>query len=401
MTTPDVAQARGYDEIMAEAREAFADEDIPRAAELLDAAQALRPYSLYILRNRILTRILTDRMDEAIALAQDVADRGLVLETPPNAAFDRMRADPAFAPVERKMVENAAPRGVPKIIFEHAAHDLLPEAINKGRGAYYIGSVRTGAVFELRDGALREIARANGGVFDLEARNGRILAAANNQLAYEDRSGEPGAELIEVDVRTGSETGREKLGGGAALVGDIEISRTGIIYASDSLTPRIFLVPPGDTGAERREIIDGRFANLQGLALDEKRGLLFVADYLAGLFVVDLTTLAVEEIANPTDAHLGGIDGLYLHKGHLVGIQNGTSPQRIVQIRLDRAGRSAQSLEVLQQALPEWNEPTHGVIDGGDFVYIATSNWPAYGDDGAVVSGARLEPLRLMSVRLK
>lgn len=122
---------------------------------------------------------------------------------------------------------------------------------------------------------------------------------------------------------------------------------------------------------------------------------------LAGLFVVDLRTLAVDEIANPSDAHLGGVDGLYLHKGHLVGIQNGTLPQRIVRIRLDRAGKSAQSLEVLQQTLPGWNEPTHGVIDGENLVYIATSNWPAYDDAGALKDGARLEPLRLMSLNLK
>lgn len=397
----NVAHARPYDEIMADAREAFIAEDMSRAAGLFDEAQALRPYSLYILRNRILTRILADRMDEAIALAQGIADRGLTLEMPRDEAFDRMRAYPAFAPVARKMDENAAPRGASTVVFEHEANDLLPEAVNIGPNSFFIGSVRTGAVLELRDGSLREIAKADGGIFDLEVRDGRILASTNNQLAYGDRSRDPVAELVDIGIKDGVTTVLGQMGPGPALVGDIEISKSGIIYASDSLTPRIFVIPPESSGAERQEITDSRFANLQGLALNEKRGLLFVADYLAGLFVVDLKTLAVEEIANPSDAHLGGIDGLYLYKRDLVGIQNGASPLRIVRIRLDRNGNSARSLAVLQQALPEWNEPTHGVVDGDRFVYIATSNWPAYDDDGAVKDGARLEPLRLMSVRLK
>lgn len=397
----NVAHARPYDEIMADTREAFIAEDMSRAAGLLDEAQALRPYSLYILRNRILTRILADRMDEAIALAQGIADRGLTLEMPRDEAFDRMRADPAFAPVARKMDENAAPRGASTVVFEHEANNLLPEAVNIGPNSFFIGSVRTGAVLELRDGSLREIAKADGGLFDLEVRDGRILASTNNQLAYGDRSRDPVAELVDIGIKDGVTTVVEKMGPGPALVGDIEISKSGIIYATDSLTPRIFVIPPESSAAERQEITDSRFANLQGLALNEKRGLLFVADYLAGIFVVDLKTLAVEEIANPSDAHLGGIDGLYLYKRDLVGIQNGASPQRIVRIRLDRNGKSARSLAVLQQALPEWNEPTHGVVDGDRFVYIATSNWPAYDDDGAVKDGARLEPLRIMSVRLK
>lgn len=279
-----VAHARPYDEIMVEAREAFETEDLSRAAGLLDEAQTLRPYSFYILRNRILTRILTSRMEEAIALAQSVADRGLVLETPPNEAFDRMRAEPAYAPVAKMMVENAAPRGAATVIHEYEANGLLPEAINKSRNAYFIGSVRTGAMFEIRGGLLREIARADGGVFDLEARKGRLIAATNNQLAYEDRSRMPAAEIIEVDIKTGKQTRLENLGPGPSLIGDIEIARSGTIYASDSLTPRIFSIPPDNSGAERREIVDDRFANLQGLALDERRGLLFVADYPCGPF---------------------------------------------------------------------------------------------------------------------
>lgn len=397
------AQARSYDEIMAEAREAFTAENFAKAADLLDEAQADRPYSLYLTRNRVLARILMDRMGEAIAIAKEIADRGLVLETPPNEAFDRMRADPRFATVAAKMEENAKPKGEARLIVEYPEDSLLPEAISKNKDRLLIGSIRSG-VISTTSAELTPFASANGGVFDIEQRKNAVYAAVNNQLAYDGDRGTPFAAIVELDPKSGAMKERFALGPAPALVGDIEVAGNGRLFASDSLTPRIFDISrmkhPDAPINVVSAISDPRFVNLQGLALDEKNGRLYVADYLSGLYAVHLKTGRVDAIANPTNAHLGGIDGLYLHRGDLIGVQNGTSPQRIVRIDLDSKSATALSLEVLQQALPEWSEPTHGFVDGDQFVYIATSNWPAYGDDGKIRDGATLAPLRLMSAPL-
>jgi hypothetical protein len=239
-----------------------------------------------------------------------------------------------------------------------------------------------------------------GGVFDFAAdrSSSTLYAAYNNQLAYEkagDRSA--GAAIATIHAETGLMRSTILLNEDRALLGDIEAADD-VIFASDSLTPRIFVVD--HSGAASVFAADPKFVNLQGLAVDKKKQRLFVADYLAGLFVIDLNTRHVTKIANPTDAHLGGIDGLYLYEGDLIGVQNGTTPQRIVRIDLARKGTIARSLKVLQQASPHWNEPTHGLIEDDRFLYIATSNWPAYDDNGAIREGAVLQPLRLMSVDL-
>ncbi len=397
------AMARPYNDIMQEAQAAFASDDFATAGARLDEAQVLRPYSLYLTRNRVLARILTGRMDEAITLAKDVADRGLVLETPPSEAFDRMRADPAFAAIEHQMTENAKPVGNANTVFEIAEDGLLPEAITIGsRGKTLIGSVHTGAVMAIDDNhMLRTVATAQGGVFDLEARGKLIWAAVNNQLAYENAGKDPAfASVMAFNRKSGASVREIRVTQSDALLGDLEVGRKGVIFASDSLTPRILrLAPAGETLEVFAQ--DARFANLQGLALDEKNHRLFVADYLTGLFVVDVKSGAVTAIANPTSAHLGGIDGLYLYRGDLIGVQNGTSPQRIVRIDLSEDGAIAMGLTVLQQALDEWNEPTHGVIAGTAFHYIATSNWPAYDDEGRLREDAALHPLRVMSIKLQ
>ncbi|OFX00330.1 MAG: hypothetical protein A3E78_02855 [Alphaproteobacteria bacterium RIFCSPHIGHO2_12_FULL_63_12] len=398
------ASARPYDEIMEDARAAFEADDFKTAAERLDEAQIARPYSLFLTRNRVLARILDGRMGEAIALAREIADRGLILETPPNEAFDRMRAEPAYATVDAQMSENAKPKGAAQIYADYVQPDLLPEAISSAGKKMLIGSVRTGEIFSA-GATLAPLARLNGGVFDIEQRTSIVFVAVNSQLAFERRGDAPPFAMVaELDPQTGSEIARHAPGPGPSLIGDIEVAKDGRIFASDSLTPRIIIFDhAGPTKISRmagRELTDPRFVNLQGLALDEKRGRLFVADYLAGLFVIDIATGKVEPIANPTRAHLGGVDGLYYYDGDLIGVQNGTAPQRIIRIDLDRRGTTAKSLSVLQQALPEWREPTHGAVIGKDFVYIATSNWPAYDDDGNLRDGAGLEPLRLMSVDL-
>lgn len=397
---PALADARTYDDIMTEARAAFESEDFAKAADLLDEAQAERPYSLYLTRNRILTRLLTDRMDEAIVIAAEIADRGLVLETPPHEAFDRMRAEPAFAPIAERMAANSQPVGDAAIVFEMSESGLLPEAVARTpSGDFFVGSVRSGAIVKKRGAsALESGIDALGGVFDIEVRGDTLWAAVNNQLAFERATIEtPFAGIATYDLKSGVMTREVRLVDENGLFGDLEVDKNGVAYASDSLTPRIFVF---DDGILTLGFEDPRFVNLQGLALDEANNRLFIADYLVGLFVIDLETRAVTAIENPTNAHLGGIDGLYLYEGDLIGIQNGTSPLRIVQIDLDKKGSIAQSLTVLQQAQPDWNEPTHGVVDGDTFYYIATSNWPAYDDEGNLRDDARLEPLRIMSVPL-
>jgi hypothetical protein len=394
------APARPYGALVEEAQAAFAAEDYAVAAARLDEAQIQRPYSLFLTRNRILARVLSNDMAGAVDIASGAAARGIALDFPASEAFDRLRADLAFAPVAQRFEANKRPIGESIVAAEFAEPGLLPEAALRANGKLYIGSVRTGGVFEASAGGLREVAKLDGGVFDLAASpdGSTLVAVVNNQLAY-DKAGESpaSAAIVALDRSSGSIRSRTEIAEGAALLGDIEADGA-TFYASDSLTPRIFAAADGATPSVLAA--DARFVNLQGLALDRKRRRLFVADYLAGLFVVDLRTNAVAPIANPTGAHLGGIDGLYLYKGDLVGVQNGTTPQRIVHIDLDKKGAAARKLTVLQQALPEWNEPTHGFVDGDRFIYIATSNWPAYGEDGKPIDGKALAPLRLMAVDL-
>ncbi|MEO1135356.1 MAG: hypothetical protein AAFW68_01955, partial [Pseudomonadota bacterium] len=370
----------------------------------LDAAQSARPYSLYVYRNRILARMLAGREEDALALASKAASRGLTLNLTGHPAFEQLTALQAFAAIAEQMAQNAEPAGAPSNTVEFPRADLLPEAIAYDRKKnLYIGSVRTGEILSAshEGGALTPIAAAQAGIFDIEIRGDTIWAAVNNQLAYERADpDEPFASVMAFNKKTGAPMREIRATQPDALFGDLEVAKDGTLYVSDSTTPRIFSMA---ADGQNLEIYaeDPRFVNLQGIALDEKSRRLFVADYLGGLFVVNIQTGSVTALENDADAHLGGIDGLYFFQGDLIGVQNGSTPRRIVRIDLNEQATAVTSLTTLHSNLDGWTEPTHGAVLGNAFHYIATSNWPLYDETWAVREGVELAPLRIMTAPLE
>jgi len=392
-----LAGAEPYPVLVERARTAFAREDYPAAATALDAARQQRPYSLFLARNLIAARALAGDTDGAMRLARSMASRGLFIDLT-GEAFAGLHERDDFPELAASLAANKVPHGQAGLELEAADSGLLPEALARLDDDWLVGSVRTGII--LRTGRQSApVARLPGGVYDIEVRGSALFAAVNRRPPHEQPAPSGlSAAIVQLELPSGRIL-RSIEPDGEALLGDLEVAEDGRIFATDSIMPRLLLLEPG-SGSLRVLSQDARFVNLQGLALDEARNRLFVADHLAGLFVVDAESGAAQELANPSDAHLGGIDGLYLYRGDLIGIQNGVTPQRIVRIRLDETGMTVIGIEVLQQGLAGWNEPTHGVVVGDRLYYLATSNWPAYGDDGLLREDAILAPLRIMTVVL-
>jgi hypothetical protein len=95
-----------------------------------------------------------------------------------------------------------------------------------------------------------------------------------------------------------------------------------------------------------------------------------------------------------------GIDGLYFHRGNLVGIQNGVTPHRVTRFTLSPAGDRVLRAEVLERAHPRYDEPTLGVLVGGDLYYIANAQWERFGEDGRVVKPEELQMPVVLRLRL-
>lgn len=128
--------------------------------------------------------------------------------------------------------------------------------------------------------------------------------------------------------------------------------------------------------------------------------MLYVADYARGILRVDLAARELRLLDSPGDAAAVGIDGLYLDRGGLVGIQNGVTPHRVVRLRLSAGGDRIAGIDVLERARPDYAEPTLGVVVDGELYYVANSQWERFREDGGMDAPDRLRPPLVLRLRL-
>jgi DNA-binding beta-propeller fold protein YncE len=207
--------------------------------------------------------------------------------------------------------------------------------------------------------------------------------------------------LFRYDLASGRLTGRFLVppDGAQHALGDVTISGSGDVYASDSRSPAIYLVRAGADSVERF-LTSPQLLSAQGMALSPDERTMYLADYSRGILRIDLPTRAVTLLPTSDTVLALGIDGLYLVDGRLVGIQNGVAPHRVVRLTLSPTGDSIAAGEVLERAHPRYAEPTLGVILGHDLCYVANSQWERFGEDGHVADSSVLLPPTVLRLRL-
>jgi hypothetical protein len=176
---------------------------------------------------------------------------------------------------------------------------------------------------------------------------------------------------------------------------DIALGRGGVLFASDPIGGGVYRARPRD---ELLSILvpPGTFRSPQGLAESHDGTQLYLSDYRYGLAAVSLQNGSVSRVSAAAGliVPLDGIDGLWRFHDRLIVVQNGTSPKRILSLRLDRQGKSIIETEVLEQAHPSWTEPLSGSIAGDSLIYVATGQWDRF-ENGAAIGSMPPVPTQL------
>lgn len=130
----------------------------------------------------------------------------------------------------------------------------------------------------------------------------------------------------------------------------------------------------------------------------------FVPDYVRGIGILDLRSgghVAWLNQSQGKNLALNGVDGLYFDRGSLILTQNGTSPERVIRLQLDKSLTRVVSSQIIEEATPTLGDPTHGVVVGDWFYYIANSGWSELDDHGDVKTGSKLSPAHVMRFKLR
>lgn len=204
--------------------------------------------------------------------------------------------------------------------------------------------------------------------------------------------------LLCYDLRTGKLLRRVEGPRGTAL-GDMALTTDADVVVSDGDGGGLYrLAAKASTlDSPTLERLDhGDFISPQTPATHPDGRHMFVPDYVRGIAILDLSTRQVRWLSTRGRFALDGIDGLYFDRGTLIAVQNGASPERVVTFTLDPTLSEVTAETILERSTKTLGDPTHGVVVGKDFYYLANSGWDVIDDHGNLKPGARATQPRIM-----
>ena len=155
-------------------------------------------------------------------------------------------------------------------------------------------------------------------------------------------------------------------------LGAMALSPNGDIFIVDRALPIVYSKL---ANAQNLEVVlvTREMISMRGIAIQPDGRILYLADREMGILLVDLEGQRAGKLALPETLNIGGIDGLYLWENHLIVIQNGIEPQRVMRLELDGTGTQVTAVRPLAVALPEFDAPSFGTLKGKDLYYFANS----------------------------
>ncbi|MBL9200304.1 MAG: hypothetical protein JNL39_07340 [Opitutaceae bacterium] len=361
LLAPLGAVAQSHPELHADAARAAAAGDLKGARTAISAALAQRPDSPRYLRELAAYATQGGDAPAAIAALRRIATLGLAPAVERDPLFAPLQGTRDFREVGRLFAENREPRGEVTALAELPGRNGLIEGIafRARTGDLFLGDVHHRCIWRRRgDGPLERFSVETEdalGIFGLaiDEPRGALWAAmtAGPEISGFTADLKGLAALAEFDLSTGELRRIVDLPDDARAhaLGDLIVAADGTVYATDSLAPVIWRVTPG---AEEAEVFteSDSIHSLQGLVLAGRA--LVVADFANGLLTVDLAARRVTRIATPPGTTLVGLDGLVAEAETLVAVQNGTTPQRVLRLRLAPDLASVESVVVLASGHP-------------------------------------------------
>ncbi len=370
---------------------AAGERDFASYAESMAAALEYAPGHPAVMRHLARALAQQDDGDGAIALLFRVAASGADLGIAGDENFAALRGRADFLAVIDLVATNQQPSGDAEVAFRLEAADLLPEGIayDPEDDVFYIGSVRHAKIVRLsRTGLWKDfiVAEDMGAVLGLHVDAGHrrlwaVTARFNGLKGLEEsRVGETSVFCINLDSERVERRWDLSNTDAVHAFNDIVIATDGRAWMSDTDTGAIYTIAPGGDLEVFMGPQTARGGN--GIVLSADETLLYVSQYGIDIVVVDLDRKTTAPIDCPDDVVVCGIDGLYLHNGSLVAVQNYLGMQQVTQFVLSGDGRGIVTANIAARQHPRFSDPTTGAFIGNEFYVIANSQIPRVGPDG-------------------
>ena len=393
------------------ARKAYQQKDYAAFLDNMKLAAQLRPNHPRLMYNLAAGYALNGRTDDALLWLGKTADMGLVVPAATDNDFYGLKGLGAFTTLLQRIERNKAPiiKSVPGFTINEKG--LVPESVayDPVTKVFYISSVYKRKILSLdQKDEVRDFATERDGLWsvmgmkvDARRRFLWVCTAAHPQMMNYRAEENGSSGIFKYDLRSGKLLKKYLLANKPKphWLGDLVINSAGDVFASDSISPAIYVVRQGSDNLE--VFLEGQpFTSPQGLAFTSDEQSLFMADYAKGIFLIDLKTRKVTELLPAPNSTLLGIDGLYYYKDTLVGVQNGVNPARLIRLTLGRDLKQIARFEVIEANNPVFDEPTLGVLVRDTFYFVANSQWGAIDEKGQLAPAEKLHDPTVLKIKL-
>lgn len=410
---PPAADLAGAMQAFTAGMEAKERKDFAQYRADIERAVLLLPDPSRLLYRLAVARLLAGDPAAAVAAYRQQVDAGIARDPRADAELAALLPDPAFQAALARLDALPAPVVASAVAFELPVRDLIEGIAHDAKtGSFFFSSVAQRKVLRrTKDGQVSDfvptgahgLLSALGIAVDGEHRRLWVLSAGLPQTAELKKADRNKSALLAFDLDTGAWQKTFDAPPGDRSWNDLELAADGSVLVSDPAAKAILRVKP-DGGILTLLAGEEFLGSPGGLALSADGRLLYVADWTNGLGVLDLQAAgpaAWSWMRPPAGSTVLGIDGLRRVGDRLIAIQNGVYPPRIQSFRLAADGRSLTAAKTLEKNLPEWDEPTLGVVVDGALFYVANSHWPAFpGDESAPTDTTKLAPTAIRRLPL-
>jgi hypothetical protein len=379
------------------------------AAAYLAASQSM--YSFLNGSPRSLLQLMSaetfaGRSDEALhSFAQFVAMGQADEEVLKGKSFDPLRVLPGYQAIHADMTANTAGKSAAEEAFRLQNAARIPEDIDYDPETkhFYISTVLGKQILRVNMTGLTKLfadAPDQWPVMALKVDSRRhnlwATEVALDGFAAVSKEDWGRSAILQFDLRSGRLLHRIE-GPPKTALGDMVLAN-GDPIVSDGEHGGVYRVNRKTLSVVR--IDAGDFVSPQTPAVLADGKHILVPDYVRGIGLLDLDTKHVVWIPTGGKHALSGIDGLYAFGNMLIATQNGTSPERVVRFASTTLKTRVLSESIIERATPTLGDPTHGVVVGGYFYYIANSGWDILDEHGVVKEGKTMTAPSIMRARL-
>jgi Gluconolactonase len=287
-----------------------------------------------------------------------------------------------------------------EIAFRLTEKDLIPEgmAYDPASKSFFVSSIHKNKIVLID--AQKKVSDfittgqdGIGQVLGMKVANGKLWACSNT--GERDPNGKSMVHQYDVATKKLLKKWILQSAGDLHLFNDIVLDEKGNAYISDTEFGAVYKVSNSQEVPELFVKDDElRFAN--GITITPKDELM--VNGVNGFVRIAIATKKSQPLPFPNYYPIG-VDGLYLYKLSLVGIQNVVFPVSINQYYLNAELTSIEKGRVIVADDPQWDIPTTGVIVDDWFYFIANSQMRKL-DGDKIKDSAKLNDVLIMRVKL-